>query len=113
MENIANFSTLDHWVVYGFLIFIATVGWYVGRKNKNITEYAIANKMFGTLILTITLLATYVGGAMTVGYTTNVFADGIIVAMVALGSFIPLLFTALCIAPRVDHLNGCLTMGRS
>ncbi|MCG8340106.1 MAG: hypothetical protein MI674_02370, partial [Cytophagales bacterium] len=111
MNNIKEFFTLDHWVVYIFLAIIAGVGWYVGRKNKDITEYAIANKMFGTLVLTITLLATYVGGARTVGQTANLFSDGIIITLVAAGSFIPILFTAVFIAPKVNNLKGCITMG--
>ncbi|MCG8340108.1 MAG: hypothetical protein MI674_02380 [Cytophagales bacterium] len=106
-----KYLSLDHCVVYIFLLLIAIVGWYVGRKNKDITEYAIANKMFGTLVLTITLLATYVGGARTVGQAANVFSDGIIIIGVAVGSFIPLLFVALVIAPKVDNLKGCITMG--
>ncbi|MCG8340386.1 MAG: sodium:solute symporter family protein, partial [Cytophagales bacterium] len=106
-----RYLSLDHCIVYLFLLLIAVVGWYVGRKNKDITEYAIANKMFGTLVLTITLLATYVGGATTVGQAANVFSDGIILTVVSIFSCIPLLFTALFIAPKVDNLKGCITMG--
>ena len=66
-----NFFSIDHLIVYTFLAATLLIGLWAGRGIKNIREYAIANKMYGTGVLTITFLATYFGGCQYYWHTSN------------------------------------------
>ena len=109
-KNVGYFS-LDHILVYLFLLVTLAVGWYVGRKNKTINDYALGGRKFSTSVLVMTFVATMLGGATTIGLSSRVFADGIIMFVAALGYIIPYLFMALFIAPKIVHFEGCLTIG--
>ena len=57
-----NYLSIDYLIVGGFLLLTLLIGLLAGRGIKDIREYAIANKQFGTGALTLTLVATYIGG---------------------------------------------------
>ena len=73
-----NYFSLDHILVYLFLLIILVVGFLVGRVNKDIQEYALGGRSFATITLVMTFLATAVGGGSTLGAATQLYADGII-----------------------------------
>ena len=106
-----NYFSLDHILVYLFLLVTLVVGWYVGRKNKTIADYALGGRMFSISVLVMTFVATMLGGATTIGLSSRVFADGIIMFVAALGYIITRLLISLFIAPKMVHFEGCLTMG--
>ena len=103
--------SIDHWVVYTFLLITLAVGLWAGRGIKDLQEYAIANRMYGTGVLTITFLATVIGGSSVMGVAGNVFTDGVIAIICAASPIICLFWMALLIAPRMIHFEGSLTMG--
>ncbi|MEL6413195.1 MAG: sodium:solute symporter family protein, partial [Bacteroidota bacterium] len=111
MTTAVNYWDLDHQIVYGFLLLTLLYGLYVGRNNKNIADYAIAGKSYGTSTLILTLLATQVGGFSTLGKAQCIFSDGLIMPVVALGYPISYFFLALFVAPRIVKFEGCITMG--
>jgi Na+/proline symporter len=107
-----NYFGTDHLIVYGFLLITLVIGLRAGTGIKDIREYATANKQFGTGVLTITFLATYLGGNSVIGTTENVFKDGVIpIITTAITPVICILWIALLIVPRMIHFEGCLTMG--
>jgi len=53
---------VDGLIVSSFLLLTLAVGLWSGRGVKNMREYAVANKQFGTGVLTMTMLATYITG---------------------------------------------------
>lgn len=107
-----TYFSLDHWVVYIFLSITLLVGIWVGRDVKDLREYAIANRIYGTGVLTITFLATSIGGSTIIGTTGNVFRDGILAILSTdVAPVICILWMAFWIAPRMIHFEGCLTMG--
>ena len=111
MTTAVNYWDLDHQIVYGFLLLTLFYGLYVGRNNKDITDYAIAGKSYGTSTLVLTLLATQMGGGSTVGNVQNIFSDGIIMALVT-GIFgFSYLFVGLWVAPRIVSFEGSITLG--
>ncbi len=57
-----HYLSIDHLIVGSFLLLTLLIGLRAGRGIKDIREYAIANKQFGTGALTLTLVATYIGG---------------------------------------------------
>jgi len=108
-----NYLSPDHLIVYAFLFVTLLIGIWAGRGIKDIRDYAIASKQFGTGALTVTLLATYIGGWHLVGFPSDVFADGLIQVLpeVVCGVVVCLLFIAWFIAPKLVHFKDCLTMG--
>ena len=78
-----NYFTWDHVIVYLFLLVTLLVGWYVGRKNKTINDYALGRRSFSISVLAMTYVATMLGGATTIGLSSRVFSDGIIMFVAA------------------------------
>ncbi|MEL6152805.1 MAG: hypothetical protein AAFQ78_02145, partial [Bacteroidota bacterium] len=61
MPQEVNYFDIDHWIVYAFLAVILYVGLRVGRSVKDINDFAIAGKSYGTTTLVLTFLATGFG----------------------------------------------------
>ena len=107
-----HYLSLDHLVVCVFLLITLVVGLWAGRGIKDIREYAIANRVYGTGVLTITFLATLIGGSTIMGVVKNVFNDGIIPFItICVGPVVCMVWMALWVAPKMIHFEGCLTMG--
>jgi Na+/proline symporter len=106
-----HYFSLDHVVVYIFLLLTLGVGLWAGRGIKNLREYAVANRVYGTGVLTISFLATAIGGSTVMGVPKNVFTDGFIAIICAVAPVICIFWMALLIAPRMLHFEGSLTMG--
>jgi len=105
------FLTLDHCIVYFFLILTLGIGLYAGRHIKTIKDYAIADKKYNAGILTITFLATLIGGGSTISETSNIFNDGIITTLTFGMLVFTLLFIGRYIAPKMKQFKNCLTLG--
>lgn len=54
--------SIDYLIIGAFFLITLIIGLRAGRSIKDIREYAIANKMFGTGALVLTWLATDVAG---------------------------------------------------
>ncbi|MCG8340069.1 MAG: sodium:solute symporter family protein [Cytophagales bacterium] len=111
MENLAAYFSLNHILVYLFLLVTLGVGLYVGKGIKDIKDYAIARNTFGSSTLILTFLATAMGGATTVGLAAKTFSDGIIMTVAILGYIISYLFVAIFIAPKMKYFKGSITPG--
>ncbi len=105
-----NFST-DALIVYGYLFITLVLGLWAGRNVKNIQEYATANRMYGTGVLIITFLATWVGGGSVLRESAEVFEDGIIRIVTALAQVVSILFIAWAIAPKMYRFTDSITLG--
>ncbi|MCU0318327.1 MAG: HD domain-containing protein [Amoebophilaceae bacterium] len=108
----ATILSIDHLIVYAFLLITLVIGLLAGSGIKDIREYAIGNKRFGTGVLTMTMLATYITGAQGIGYVGYVFEDGIlpIFSLLICGNIITYLCIARYIAPKIQHFQDCLTL---
>ena len=108
-----NYLSLDYLIVYAFLAITLFIGLRAGRGIKDIREYAIANKQFGTGALTLTLVATYLGGWDLFLFPGEVSAVGIsfVMPIVLCGVIACLLFIAWFIAPKIVYFKDHLTMG--
>lgn len=80
-----NLFTIDHIIVYTFLIMTLLIGLYYGKGIKTVREYAVANKEYGVIIITFTLLATAIGGGTTIGNITEISKSGIIAFFAEMG----------------------------
>ena len=103
---------VDGLIVSSFLLLTLAVGLWSGRGVKSMREYAVANKQFGTGVLTMTMLATYITGAQGIGYVGYVFDDGIlpVFSVVLCGAIITYLCIARYIAPNIQYFKGCWTL---
>ena len=106
-----NYLSLDYLIVYAFLAITLFIGLRAGRGIKDIREYAVANKMFGVITLTLTFLATNIGSSYIFLGTGEAFSRGIINAVATLGFAISPLIVALLITPKVRYFDSCFTMG--
>ncbi len=103
--------SIDHVIVFIFLITTLVIGLCASRNIKDIAEYAISNKIFGSGILAITILATYITGSKGIGYAGYVFDDGIlpILPTIFCGVIGCFLFIIFFILPHIKYFDGCLT----
>lgn len=102
---------IDNIIVIIFLIITLVIGLRASRNIKDIAEYAIGNKVFGSGILAITILATYITGSKGIGYAGYVFDDGIlpILPSILCGVIFCFSFIIFFILPRIKYFDGCLT----
>ncbi len=100
-----HYLSLDHLIVYAFLLITLIVGILAGRGIKNMREYVIGNKMYGTTALVLTYLATNLAGATVINTSGGVFDSGIIMPIAFFGLIINYLVQAFFIAPRVVHFR--------
>ena len=105
------YHIIDHIFIYSFLLISLVVGMWASRGIRDIKDYTIAGSNYTTSTLVLTVVATYVGGSVILGGTQNVFRDGIIVTLAALGSIVALLFVAFWIAPKLTCFEDCMTVG--
>ena len=107
-----NYFTIEHLIFYAFLGITALVGSW-GTAAKSIREYTNANKNFGAGALTMTLLATYVGGGMIFLNPQASYRHGISLIMpnILLGEGGQLLLILLFVAPKIVYFQNCMTVG--
>ena len=106
-----NYLSFDYLIVYVSLFVTLLIGLRAGRGIKDIQEYALANKMYGTIALILTFLATDVGGQGVINIAGEVGNTGIIMAIALLGAPIMFVLQGLFIIPNIVHFRGCITMG--
>ena len=106
-----NYFSIDFLIVYTFLAITLVIGIRAGKGVKDIRDYVIANKSFGTGALVLTYLATNITGAGVLHVADLIFSKGIIIVVAGLGVMISYIITAFFIAPKIIRFSNCLTMG--
>jgi hypothetical protein len=69
-----NYLSIDALIVHGFLLVTLLVGLWAGRGIKDIREYPIANKMYGTGVLTMTIFLNLVTEFIALSFTIPMIA---------------------------------------
>ena len=106
-----QYLSLDYMIVYAFLLITLAIGLWAGRGVKDMREYALANKSFGTVALTLTFLATDIGGASVVNGAARIFSDGIIYVVAHAGLIVNCSLMAFVVAPRMTYFRKYMTLG--
>jgi Na+/proline symporter/signal transduction histidine kinase len=108
-----NYFTVDHIVVYFFLLLTLLVGIASGRNIKTVREYAIADKGYSTTFITITILATLFGGGSIFGNVEQIYRSGVLFALPFTGLIIGSFIIGMVIAPRFasGKFHNMLTIG--
>ena len=107
-----QYLSVDYMIVYAFLLITLAIGLRAGRGIKDMREYALANQSFGTVALTLTYLATDIGGAAVLDCGVALaYSEGIIYAVVNSGLFINYSLMAFLVAPRMAYFRKYMTLG--
>ena len=106
-----TYLSIDHLIVYAFLLITLLVGLWAGKGVRDIRDYAIANKRFSTVALVLTWLATDIGGGNLVGCMEEMLSNGVIYGIVCLGLSAAYVVRGIFIAPKITRFKQCLTMG--
>lgn len=104
-------STLNLYIVGGFLLLNLIIGLWAGRGIKDIRDYAVGKRMYGVGVITITFLATYFEGDNIFNAQRSILSHGLIAGLGLIFSAIMFLYAAKWIAPRIVAYKDCYTLG--
>ncbi|SFB01657.1 solute:Na+ symporter, SSS family [Lentibacillus halodurans] len=94
------------WYVVGYGILMVMLGIYYSKKISKSEDYILAGRSLGTLVLSGTLLATWVGsGSITGGQTSMAYSFGLIPAFLLTFPVIAGIILLYFIAPKIRNLG--------
>ncbi len=103
---------IDLALVSLYLIITLAVGIWTGRKVKTVKEFAVGNRNFPTIVLVMTICATWLSGSGTITISEGVFKSGIIFIVVYFAQSVSQLLIAYIFAPRLKNFQKtCITVG--
>ena len=106
-----SLSYIDLGIIAIYFIVILIVGFRSGRNIKTIEDYALANRSYKLIPLTLTFLATWISGASTIGNAANLFNDGIIAFLGITGTIIIFLLMTIFIPSKMFYFKDCISIG--
>lgn len=109
--KIGYLNTIDYITILIFLLITLGIGLKAVKGIKSVRQYALADKKYGTFALTLTFLATIIGGGSTLEATSLIFSKGLIILFASFGIIINYLFTAICIAPKLVKFPEAISLG--
>lgn len=104
-------TNIDIFIVIIYLIITLFLGIFTGKNINNFKEYAIGKKKLPTIIISITVCATLIGGGSSLGTAAEVFKYGIIVMVAKYGVSIGAILTAYFIIPRMSKFCDKISIG--
>jgi Na+/proline symporter len=104
-----QFFSINHVMVVVFLLVTLFLGMRASRGIKDIREYALANRIFGTGALTMTMAATYLGGNI-IGTQKNILKYGLIAGIGFLGTVINFFWIGKYIVPKLTRFKNSFTL---
>ena len=93
-----------------YLAILLGIGITSARKIHTATDFTLAGRQVGWLVLLATTAATMLGGGSSIGSVGNVYKVGIAAALIVSAWHLQLIFTGLFVAPRLRGLN-LITVG--
>ena len=69
---------IDLLIIIAYLAVTLFVGFFYGRGVKTVRDYAIGDRNFPTIVLVMTLCATWITGFSAMISTSEVYKEGII-----------------------------------
>ncbi len=103
---------LDLTLVIGYLVITLLVGLWSNNKINTIEEYAVGNRNFPTIVLVMTICATWLSGSGTITIAEQTFKVGIIIIFATFGQSLSQLLVAYVFAPRLAKFQRtCISVG--
>lgn len=91
------------------LLFYTLLGFLAAKKVKTTADYFLANRDLGLLPVTLTLVATQIGGAMLLGTSENAYLYGLYGLLYTIGMVIGFIALGAGIASKLQSLNVATT----
>lgn len=98
-------------IIFIYLLTVLIVGMLAGRGIKNISQYAVAGKSYGSMVIFATLSASFIGGGFSMGNAEKVFLVGIVNILALWGFSLKEILVAGYIAPRMDKYRDAISVG--
>jgi len=102
---------MDNIIVIVYLVIILIVGLLAGRKVKDLSQFSVAGRSFGSFIIFATLSASFIGGGFSMGNAEKVFLFGIVNIFALWGFSIKEILVAKYIAPHMDNYKTAISVG--
>ena len=100
------------WLVLLFLLLTLVVGVVAGGNIKDLREYAVAGTKCSLPVLLFTMLASEIGGTLTVGAAGEIYRDGVGILLVIVGLIIGIKMVSKFVAPNFDRrFEGMISIG--
>ncbi len=107
---ILNDNIISIVVIGFFLLATLVIGLYAGRNVKTFKEYALG-KRFSSVNLTLTILATWIGGQSILGAIGDIYRVGILSFIYWLFMCIQLILIGLIFSKKISRFKNLYTAG--
>lgn len=98
-------------IIFSYLVIVLLIGVWAGRGVKNMKDYAVAGKSFGTMAIFATLSASFIGGGFSMGNAEKVFLVGISNIVALWGFSLKEILVAKYIAPNIINYPHAISVG--
>lgn len=98
-------------IIAVYLLAVLVIGMLAGKNIKNISQYAVAGRTYGSMIIFATLSASFIGGGFSMGNAEKVFLFGIANIVALWGFSLKEVLVAGFIAPRMDRYRDAISVG--
>lgn len=98
-------------IIAVYLLAVLVIGMLAGKNIKNISQYAVAGKSYGSMVIFATLSASFIGGGFSMGNAEKVFLVGIANIVALWGFSLKEILVAGFIAPKMDRYRDAISVG--
>jgi solute:Na+ symporter, SSS family len=109
--GVTSFINIQNIIIFVYLIAVLFVGVWAGRGVKNMADYAVAGKSFGTMAIFATLSASFIGGGFSMGNAEKVFLVGVSNIIALWGFSLKEILVAKYIAPNIQNYPHAISVG--
>ena len=102
---------IDQVIVIVYLVGILILGLWAGKGVSNLKQFSVAGRSFGTMVIFLTLSASFIGGGFSMGNAEKVFLFGIVNIFALWGFSIKEILVATLIAPKMDKYPNAISVG--
>jgi len=102
---------MENVIVFVYLLAILIIGLLAGRKIKGLSDYAVAGRSYGAMVIFATLTASFIGGGFSMGNAEKVFLVGISNIVALWGFSLKEILVARYIAPRMIKYPDAISVG--
>ncbi len=101
----------QNFIIFTYLIAVLFIGIWAGRDVKDMKDYAVAGRSFGTMAIFATLSASFIGGGFSMGNAEKVFLVGISNIIALWGFSLKEILVARYIAPNIVYYPNAISVG--
>ncbi len=98
-------------IILVYLLLVMGIGIWAGRNIKSLSDYAVAGRSFGAMVIFFTLAASFIGGGFSMGNAERVFLVGVANIVALWGFSFKELWVARYVAPRMGRYSNAISVG--